>query len=348
MIRVISTLKVGKNPLVGYRIFVDDAKQIGVISASCSVVFRGKVADLTTLQTLKVLQQYGSVNAFVEEGKVSVTDGSVNSLPVVDPRTNVCLDNNVLIVLSELTYNDEVVGYSVCNYAGITAQLKTSDLLAKHTAFANAKIVTRGGTSFVSAIKGAFASFPLKPKSTNRVVVVDQTNYATLVSTTKKYGSCSIRARAKSKGLLGVVSLSEDGKVVFRTKDTYGDMKTYIIPQSDFNTTFELDTIVLPSNQYQSTSTTVPTTKQTNMQVLQSAMKRGIKSIPVTEVVDGKQTGIKGYVRIHNGLVQFQRILPRGKDIINVSENYVNGSLLFHAIKTQSEQPTQPKQLITR
>lgn len=60
---------------------------------------------------------------------IHLVDGDQYKLPVVDPRTGECVENDKVIVLFELVRGSQVVGYRVTDYAGGLTDLSLEEVL---------------------------------------------------------------------------------------------------------------------------------------------------------------------------------------------------------------------------
>lgn len=322
MLRLIATFRpLDSKTIIGYRLMTEDKGLLARLSQA-GVTFRGNVGDFSVQETIQILVKFGAINFTLDSSKrnIILLDGSMDSLPILNPKTGGCIENNVIIVLSAITYNDETIGYRVCNYAGTIAQLRYNDLLSKEKqGFANAKVVSRDGKTFISAIRGSFPSTPLKVKDDKmpRMVVSTGTNYETLIDTTKQRGSVSIPVKyfANSNHMktteptsTGHVALSDNGDVIYRYRDQHGDTHFSVVPRDVFNANFQLGVASTVTKQERSNTPPAPSVEKSNTTYLKELTeKHGIGTIlNVTFFRNGSPDSLKGQVRLNKGIIQLR------------------------------------------
>lgn len=130
---------------------------------SCNVV------DMPDNQLIESIKN-GSVkleNVTVSEGKLVGTNGSLSRY--ARPINGQFMDSNIIILSELYDSKNNAIGYKLCTPTGKTykySKKKVINLLSKlqanfgrvdgWTPVANGKVVTKDGTSFVSAIKGEY------------------------------------------------------------------------------------------------------------------------------------------------------------------------------------------------
>jgi hypothetical protein len=150
MFRAIAAIKKGKD-LVGLRLqFVFPYENIRSDSQA--------VKDVPLQQVTSVIRDANSNVSIKFFGKkIDLTDGSIESLPVLDANTLQLVANNVVIILAKLTSGGQAKGYRICDYMGQQKDVGIRDVLIfSDMGFANAKVVNRDNSRYISAIKGEF------------------------------------------------------------------------------------------------------------------------------------------------------------------------------------------------
>lgn len=334
MLRIIATFRpLGSKQIVGYRLLVEDKATLAKLHAS-GYHFRGNVGDFSPQETFFLLVNFGSINASVTNNQITLLDGSMDSLPILNPQTGQCTDNNNIIVLAAITYNDEVIGYRVCNYTGAIAQLRYNDLLTKaKQGFANAKIVHRDGKAFISAIRGTFPTTPLRTKDDHmpRAVIPTGSNYQTLVDTTKQRGNVSIpvkyyadpsRMQTDPPTSTGHVALTDKGEVVYRYRNEHGDPKFAVVPKNVFNTNFQLGVASSVTKQELANTPPAPAPTRTNTKYLREVTEKYGIGTTLNVLFFQGTTKLAGQVRLNRGVIHLRYRPDPNADfkVVQVSE----------------------------
>lgn len=134
----------------------------------------GLSKHLSSPEANQFVAQGSCTNAVIENGKITPTDGSINSLPVVDAKRFLNFENKVLVVLGQYKISDKAVGYKVLFPDNRVQDVATKQLISfKEHGYYNAKVVTREGSEpFISAIKGSFTELQ---NSQNQEISAEQT-----------------------------------------------------------------------------------------------------------------------------------------------------------------------------
>ena len=128
----------------------------------------------TINQTKSLLNKFKFVNAELKDGNIINTECAMTRMPKYFPNMRVA-DNPGIIVLGEIVDSDKTVGYRALDTNGIIVDLSESELIDfsnRGLEVINAKIVSKGNKTYISAIKNEFTKIEkskikeLKPRET--------------------------------------------------------------------------------------------------------------------------------------------------------------------------------------
>ena len=129
--------------LLGYVIMVEKTRKFKIYTVD---------------QTKILLSRFKFVNAELKDDNITNTECSMDKILKFDSRMNV-IDNFGITVLAEIYSGDEAFGYRAMDKTGKIIDIRKEDLLSIVSSgidLLNAKVVTRGGKSYISGIKDSF------------------------------------------------------------------------------------------------------------------------------------------------------------------------------------------------
>ncbi|MBO5389602.1 MAG: hypothetical protein J6A59_16020, partial [Lachnospiraceae bacterium] len=149
---------------------VDEYNRMGYIIMSEKTY---QLKEFTVEQTVMLLKQFTFSNAKLDNGKIIITEHSINRLPVFDMNKKLLKYNSAVMIIGKIIINDKQTGYRVINQTGRVSDLSEQDLirLVKDNSrlLVNGKMVTRDGKEYISSIQTEFTAIT---KSTKDDVVL--------------------------------------------------------------------------------------------------------------------------------------------------------------------------------
>lgn len=152
----------------------------------------GRFKPYNTDQTKSLLRKFQFVNAEIVDGEIKNLECSMDKLMGFDMHMRPIHHIGILILAEVLDINNKLIAYKVLDHRGIIIELSEKDLIRAHRNgfnLINAKLISRGGKSFVSAIRKEFTVI-------RRVTEYNTTDNSK--ETVATHSDCSMKDEGKS------------------------------------------------------------------------------------------------------------------------------------------------------
>ena len=150
----------------------DDYNRMGYIIMSEKTY---QLKEFTVEQTVMLLRQFNFSNAKIDSnGKIIVTEHSIDRLPVFDMNRRLLKYSAAVMIIGKIINNDKQLGYRVINQLGRVCDISEQELvkLVKNDdkLLVNGKIVTRDNKDYISSIKTEFSIINKSDRCNDRAI----------------------------------------------------------------------------------------------------------------------------------------------------------------------------------